>query len=171
MHEWTHSQDEVRAEVSEGGETRQSTCSRVSETGVDTSHQPWKPKGQYADSGFLRQQMSWQDQSMIYATDREWHVSKKWHAAGWASDPSQWSQYPKRAKPTHADPAKPTHADPSDDQRSAAPMPSGATTKTWKPGLDRQFWSNTYGQPTGGASSSARAAGVAPKNYQVDLKI
>ena len=51
------------------------------------------------------------------STGREWHENKKWYVSGWASDPSQWSQYPKRAKPIRSDP--------SDDQRSYAAMPSG----------------------------------------------
>ena len=42
-----------------------------------------------------------------YATDREWHVTTKWCASGWANDPSQWSQYSKRAKPTYSDPSNP----------------------------------------------------------------
>ena len=65
-----------------------------------------------------------------YATDREWHEARMWYSSEWASDPSQWSQCSKRAKPTHSHP--------SDDERSDVATPAGTTSKTWKPGPDRQ---------------------------------
>ena len=49
--EWTHWQDEDNAEVEEGGETRQATWSRVSETAADSSHQSWMSTKQHAAWG------------------------------------------------------------------------------------------------------------------------
>ena len=43
--EWTHWQDQIRAEASEG-ETRHSTWSQVSEPGADTSLQSWESGAQ-----------------------------------------------------------------------------------------------------------------------------
>ena len=156
--EWKQWQEQVKPAVSEGTETRQS-WSRGSETAAGSSRQSWWS----SDQQIGRRSSQWsaptskQLAGSGYATDREWHETTKWDASGWANDPSQWTQYTERAKPTYSDP--------SDDQRSDAAMPSGTTSKTWQPGLDRPFWSNTYGEPQSEAASWASAS-APPVHWQ-----
>ena len=122
--EWTHWQDEVRAEVSEGGEDS---------PGADTSQQLKSWSSTLVGDHILAN-------GMLLGPKSSQDLRTPPTASG-----MQWSQSSKRAKPTRSDL--------SDDQRSDAAMPSGTTSKTWKPGLDRPFWSRTYSQLAGGASS------------------
>ena len=51
--------------------------------------------------------------------------------------------------------AKPTHTDPDDDRHVDPAMPSAATSKTWNPAQDREFWTeHDSSRDTSGASAS-----------------
>ena len=120
----------VRAEASEGGETRQSTWSRVSEKAADASLQSsLQSMAQSADWG----PYSWAWNPLTandlagpdYATNQEWQQQhKKWCAAGWVMRQCRQAQRQRRR----------------------------SQDSSWT------IWSKTFAQRAGGVSSSASAA-------------
>ena len=93
--------------------------------------------------------LGWSD----YETDHEWHASAMRCGEGWAHD-STWNQCRR---------AKPTHTDPEDDVRVDSTMPVGATSKTWNPNSDDQFWYGQSGSEVYGGSSSQSSTQWRPR--------
>ena len=136
-------------------QARPSSWNIVTE-GATASQQPW---GLRASSDWSRPS-TWAAPASInltgqdHATDHAWYQHGKWYASGWANDPSHWSQSSKRAKPT-----------PIQKMIDSLVLPCRMDLHPRRGIQDRQFRSDTRGQPRG-ESSSAASASASATHYQ-----